>query len=81
MVHVVVMVVMMVVMVVMMHFMRHRCGVGRLGGVFSERGAAKADGEGGGGEYGLDHGKAVLLLIGPQWAIGTHFAAACLNSK
>ena len=57
--HVVVMVVMMMVMVVMMHRFGHRGGGGRRG--FLRDGVAgEADGERGGGDKALDHGKTVL---------------------
>ena len=65
----VMMMVMMVMMMMVMHCMSHRRrrGSGRL---LSYGEAAEADGESGGDKEGLDHGKAVLLLIGPQRGSG-----------
>lgn len=47
--------VMMMVVMVMMHLVRHRGGGRR--GVLREGVAAKADGEGGGDDKALDHGR------------------------
>ncbi len=75
-----VMIVMMIVMMMMgmMSCLRHRSS-GRRSGVFGDGDSAKGDGESGGGKQSLDHGNAVLSLIGPERVLRRHAAVRRLN--
>jgi hypothetical protein len=73
----VVVVVMMVVMVMVMHLMGHRSGGGRF---LRDGVAGKADGEGGGDDKALDHGRTVLSRKTPA-VFNLQTAASCMNSR
>jgi len=75
------MVVVMMVMVMMVtHLISHRSG-GRRRGFLRNGVSGQADGESGGGDKTLDHGKAFLLLKRPPAGPRAHFRTPRLNSE